>query len=132
MIYNKRILKTGALAAAVTIAFAILVFRAAEWSKGLNSEFLVLGQTSTGTSTGGSGTAGATPITKIGPQIVAGSFDGGLTKYTTVIQIVNTNTSAITVSGNFYKQNGTAASLAFTTSPSTATVTTTGEMSPFS
>jgi len=132
MIYNKRILKTGALAAAVTIAFAILVFRAAEWSKGLNSEFLVLGQTSTGTSTGGSGTTGGTTITKIVPQIVAGSFDGGLTKYTTVIQIVNTNTSAITVSGNFYKQNGTAASLAFTTSPSTATVTTTGEMSPFS
>ncbi len=131
MIYKKRILKTGALAAAVTIAFAIFVFRAAEWSKGLNSEFVVLGQTSTGTSTGGSGTTGGTTITKIVPQIVAGSFDGGLTKYTTVIQIVNTNSSAVTVSGNFYKEDGTAASLAFTTNLTAATVTS-GALTSFS
>lgn len=128
---NKRIWKTGALAAAVTVAFAIFVFRAAEWSKGLNSEFVVLGQTSTGTSTGGSGTTGGTTITKIVPQIVAGSFDGNLTEYTTVIQVVNTNSSAITVSGNFFKQDGTAASLAFTTNLTAAAVTS-GALSSFS
>ena len=129
--FNKRILKTGALAAAVTVVFAIFAFRAAEWSKGLNSEFVVLGQTSTGTSTGGSGTTGGTTITKVVPQIVAGSFDGNLTKYTTVIQVVNTGSSAVTVSGNFYKQDGTASSLAFTTNITAAAVAN-GVLSSFS
>jgi hypothetical protein len=126
MIVNKRILKTGALAAATTIAFAIFAFRAAEWSKGLNSEFVVLGQTGGGgggSSTGTSGTTAGTQLTKIVPQVVAGSFDGGLSKYSTTIEVVNTNSSAITVSGNFYSQSGSAASVAFTTNLSAASVT---------
>ena len=45
---HKRILKTGALAVAMTIVFAIFAFRAAEWTKGLDSEFIVYGQASGG------------------------------------------------------------------------------------
>ena len=52
MNYDKRILKSGTLAVAVTIAFAIFISRAAEWSKGLNSEMIVIGQS---TNSGGGG-----------------------------------------------------------------------------
>ena len=131
---NKRIWKTGAMAVAMTIAFASFAFRAAEWSKGLNSEFVVLGQTGGGTgggTIGVSGTTGGTQITKIVPQIVAGSFDGGLSKYSTTIEVVNTNSSAVTVAANFYSQTGTAASLGFVTNLPAATVNN-GVMSSFS
>src|SRR5436853_4631301 len=37
---NKRILTTGTLAAVATVIFAIIAFRTAEWSKGLNPEVL--------------------------------------------------------------------------------------------
>src|SRR5437867_1298721 len=108
MNYNKRILKTGALAAAVTVAFAVFVYRAAEWSRGLNPENLVLGQ-------GGGGVApvpaGTNTTTKIIPQIAIGSFDRGLTKYITVIQIVNSGASPVAVTGDFYKEDGSASTL---------------------
>jgi hypothetical protein len=119
---NKRIWKTGALAVAVTIVFALFAFRAADWSRGLTSGFVVLGQTSsggTGGSTGGSGSTGCTTsgsgsgaglvtITKVIPQIAAGSFDNGITNYTTVIQIVNTSGNGNIINANFYKEDGTA------------------------
>jgi hypothetical protein len=131
---NKRIWKTGAMAVAMTIVFAIFVFRAAEWSKGLNSEFVVLGQTGGtggGSPVGTSGTTGGTQITKIIPQIVAGSFDGGLSKYSTTIEIVNTNSTAVTVTANFYSQSGSASNLAFSTNLSSASVSN-GVLSSFS
>jgi len=112
---KQRILKTGALAAAVTVAFAIFVYRAAEWSKGLNWEFFVLGQSGGA----GPGTAAAPAsmgaTTKIIPQIAIGSFDRGLTKYITVIQIVNTGTSPAAVTGEFYKEDGSASTLTLET-----------------
>ena len=114
MNYNKGIWKTGALAVVVTIAFAIFVFRAADWVKGFNSEFLVYGQTS-----GGGGTIAATGtsglVTKVIPQIAVGDFGDG-TKYTTVIQIINTSSTGITVSGNFYTQLGAASPVSLRTS----------------
>src|SRR5207253_5581021 len=97
---NKRTLKTGALAIVVTVVFGIFAFRAAEWSRGLNSEFVVLGQSggTTGcTSTGSGSGTGSVLTTKVVPQIALGSFDGGLTKYSTIIQIVNTSGSAGTI-----------------------------------
>jgi hypothetical protein len=121
---NKRIWKTGGLAVVATIAFAAFAFRAAEWTKGLNSEFVVLGQTggpTGGGTTTGSGTNTATQITKIVPQIVAGNV--GTAKYTTTIEIVNPNSGPLTVSGNFYKQDGSAVSLAFTSNLTAASVT---------
>lgn len=133
--FNKRILKTGAIAVAATIVFAVFAFRVAEWSKGFNSEIVVLGQSG---GSGGGSSGGCTPSatgttstcvsgTKIIPQIAVGSFDGGLTKYRTVIQIVNPNSTAVTVSGNFYKTDGTASALTFGTNL-TAAPTVTGTL----
>jgi hypothetical protein len=104
---NKRILKTGLLAVVVTVAFAVFVFRMAEWSRGLNSDAVALGQrTGAGTCSATSTGAFAESV-KVVPQIALSSFDGGLTKYSTIIQIINTSGAAQTVSANFYKEDGT-------------------------
>src|SRR5437899_2621503 len=123
---NKRILKTGALTAAMTIVFAIFLFRAAEWTKGLNSGFIVYGQASTassGTSGTGGGSTGAS-TTKVVPQIASGNFgDLEPRNYGTVMEIVNPGTAAVTISGNFYNENGTASTLPFASNASNLTIT---------
>ena len=58
---------------------------------------------------------GGAAVTKIIPQVAVGTFDGGLTKYSTVIEIVNPNPISVTVEGNFYKEDGTAANLTLAT-----------------
>jgi hypothetical protein len=97
--YDKRILKSGAFAVGATIVFAIFISRAAEWRKGVNSERVVLGQ-------GESPGTTCSTVTKIIPQMPLGSFDKGLTKYTTIIQVVNGTNSDQPIAGNFYKQDG--------------------------
>jgi len=116
MINNKRILKTGGLWAAMVIVFAIFAYRASEWTKKVNFEFLVHGQTSTagGTTAGGGTTGGGSSITKVVAQIASGAYDPA-THFGTIIEIVNPNSSAITVSGNFYNENGTPSTLTFAT-----------------
>jgi len=104
---NGRIWKTAVLAVLVTIAFATFVFRIEEWTKGVRSGFVTLGQT-------GEPSRG-TPSTKIIPQIAAGSFDGNVTKYRTVTEIVNTGSNTISVTGNFYNSNGSLSTMALTT-----------------
>ena len=106
--YNKRIWKTAALAVAVTLVFSVFVFKFEDWTKDVNSEFVYAQSTGNG---GGTGSGGAS-VTKVIPQVAVGSYDGGLTKYITVIQVVNTGTSPISVSGNFYNTNGSASTLA--------------------
>src|ERR1041385_5319187 len=106
---NKRILKTGALAVALTVVFAIFAFRAADWTKGLNSEFIVYGQSGSGSSGGSTGIT-SNPTTKVIPQIAAGAFDVA-TYYGTVIEVSNPNSSAITVNAKFYNEDGTPATL---------------------
>lgn len=54
-------------------------------------------------------------IVQIIPQIAAGSFDSGLSKYSTVMEIVNPNSTSVTVSGNFFKEDGSASNLNYTT-----------------
>ena len=76
---NKRILKTGALAVAMTGVFAIFAFRAADWTKGLSSEFIVYGQSTGGTS---GGTTGGT-----------GGSTGSSTTSTTGAAAISTSTS---------------------------------------
>jgi hypothetical protein len=88
-------LKTGAIAAAVTIAFAIFVYGASDWMKGMRSNTATCSISAT-----------AVQPAKIIPQIVAGSFEGGPT-YITVIQIVNTSSAPQDVSAAFYKEDGT-------------------------
>jgi hypothetical protein len=126
MINNKRILKTGVLAAAMTIVFAIFAFRAAEWTKGLDSEFLVYGA-STGSSTGTTNTGGGTTVTKVIPQIAAGNYgDVEPRKYGTIIEIVNANSTPITVSGNLYTETGGPSTLVATTNLTSLLPTFTG------
>jgi hypothetical protein len=95
--YNKRILKTGLLAVVVTALFAVFMYRVAEWSNGTNAEMAGLRQTNVSCS----------QIVKVIPQMPLGSFDGGLTRYSTVIQIINTSGSAQSITADFYKEDGT-------------------------
>jgi hypothetical protein len=106
--YDKRIWTTGLLAVAITLVFALFVFNFEDWTSDFNSAFVYAQSTGTGGGTGSSGTA----LTKVIPQVAVGSYDGGLTKYITVIEIVNTGTAEISVSGNFYNTNGSASTLA--------------------
>jgi hypothetical protein len=121
MINNKRILKTGVLAAAMTIVFAIFAFRASEWTNSVSSEFLVYGaagNTGSGTTPpppgGGGTTGGGSTTTKVVAQIASGAYDAP-THYGTIIEIINPNTSAITVSGNFYNDDGSPSTLNYAT-----------------
>ena len=88
-------MKTGAIAVAVTIAFAIFVYGASDWMKGMRSDTATCSISAT-----------AVQPARIIPQIVAGSFEGGPT-YITVIQIVNTSSAPQDVSAAFYKEDGT-------------------------
>src|SRR2546422_4460538 len=58
-------------------------------------------------------------FTKIIPQIAIGSFDGGATKYSTVIEIIKSNVISVNVSANFFNEDGSATNLNFTTNSST-------------
>src|SRR2546426_2233965 len=112
---NRRILKTGALAVATTVVFAIFAFRAADWTKGLSSEFIVYGAATGGsTPTPLPPSGGGSTTSKALPQIAAGAYDSA-THYGTIIEIVNPNTSDITVGGNFYNEDGTTSTLTFAT-----------------
>jgi hypothetical protein len=106
---NKRIWKTAVMAVVVTLVFAIFVFRVEDWTKGVSTDFIVYGQ---GTAIAGSGVPGVTGTsTKVISHIPVGSFDGNVTKYRTVIQITNTGTTAVGLTGGIYKQDGTASAL---------------------
>ncbi len=120
---QRRILKTGALAIAMTVVFAIFAFRAAEWTKGLDSEFIVYGQGSGGsTGTGGTGGTGSS-TNKVVAQIASGNFgDIEPRNYGTVMEIVNPGAAAVTVSGNFYKEDGSAATVPFASNASNLTI----------
>jgi hypothetical protein len=82
----------------VTIAFAFFVSRLADWSKGMSSE--------TAASQNSPVPPCQTPLqTRVVPQMAMGLFNGGLT-YTTIVQIVNTNSTPQAISGSFFKQDG--------------------------
>ena len=49
------------------------------------------------------------------PQIAAGSFDGGVTSYNTVIQIANQTTVDVEINVEVFEQNGTPSNLTFHT-----------------
>ena len=122
MIDNKRILKTGALAVAMTVVFAIFAFRVADWTKGLSSDFVVYGQAGSGSSGGSRGTGGST--TKVVAQIASGNYgDVEPRNYATIIEIANPGTTTVTVSGNFYKETGAASDLPYTVNVTNLTIT---------
>jgi hypothetical protein len=89
----KRILTTGALAAAATLVFAIFAYRVAEWSRGTPSQAVAPEPCSP-------------TVVKVVPQVAVGSFDGGLTRYQTFVEIVNTSGMAQTITTEFFKEDG--------------------------
>ena len=105
MKFDKRIWKTAVLAIIVTMVFAVFVFRVEDWTKGLSTDFVVYGQT-TVPGTGCTCTGTSTSTARIIPQVAVGSFDSNVTKYKTVIEIVNTGTTTATLSGGLYTQAG--------------------------
>ena len=115
----KRVL-TVTLVAAGVLGFVSVV---GNWTDALDAEFLVFGQTGgTGTGSGGGGTGqtGGTTITKIIPQVAAGSFDGGATTFSTTIQVINVGTSAVSLTVDLFNQDGTPSTIPFTTTNTTA------------
>jgi len=107
----KGIWKTGVAAVAITLAAATFIMRADDWKR-LNS---------------------TVTVTRIIPQIVFGSLDGGLTRYTTYIQIINTGSATVSVNADFYKANaggvaGTPSTASFTKTVDSATTPFTGTL----
>ena len=80
----------------------------------MKPEFLVFGQTSGGTGGGGgggqTGTGGSTTLIRVIPQIAVGDLEGS-GRYSTTVQIINSGTAAVTVQGEFFKQDGTASAI---------------------
>lgn len=101
-------MKTGGAAVAVTILFGIAAYRAAEWTKTSGRESTITDQKQPAGAETNNLAAGAT--SKIIPQMVIGSFDGGLTNYSTVVEIVNTGSAEATVDFSFHKEDGSASS----------------------
>ena len=90
MNYKNKIFRSCAIAVVMVIIFPAFLSRFGEWTKGIQSSFIVYGQSNSGTSSG--------PITtKVIPQIAVGSSDGNVSKYKTVIQVVNEGSTAATV-----------------------------------
>lgn len=100
---SKRILRSGVLAVAVTLAFAFFANRVADWSRSPDAQMAAQLGTNPEPCL-----PPATEIVKVIPQLVLGSFDGGRTSYSTFILIVNTSGTAQQVSAEFYRQDGTA------------------------
>jgi hypothetical protein len=100
MTHYKDIWKTATLAAAVTILFAVLVFGLDNWLDPSGEDLVADDE-------GGNDSI----VTRIISQIAVGSYDGGITKYTTVIQIINPAASGISVSGDFYNQDGSGSTI---------------------
>lgn len=113
---DKRIWKTGVLAVVITLVAGVFVMRLEDWSKGLNSGFIAYGQTAGGGSGSGSscgsGATGTSTVcfTKTLPHMVGG---GG---YTSIVEIVNTSSSAANVTASFFNQDGTASALTYSLS----------------
>ena len=132
MKFDKRIWKTGLIAAAITLVAALFVMRLDDWSKGLTSGFIAYGQSGTGggtTSSCGSSATGTSTVcvTKTLPHLVGG---GG---YSSVIEVVNTSSTTESVSATFYTQSGSTSTATYSASLSGAAATTfTGTMAAVS
>ena len=105
----KRVL-TAALVVAGVLGFVSAV---GNWTKALDAEFLVYGQSP------GPVPPPPTTITKILPQIAAGSFDAGANSFTTIIQIINAGTSSVSLTVELFNTDGSASTVPFTTTDQT-------------
>ncbi len=111
----KRVL-AGMLVAVGILGFVSLV---GNWTNAIDGEFLVYGQSS-GVGGGGGGGGGST-VTQIIPHVAAGSFGGATETFSTIIQIINSGTTAVTLTSvELFNQDGSPSTVPFATTSSTA------------
>ena len=97
----KRVL-AGMLVAVGILGFVSLV---GNWTNAIDGEFLVYGQSSGGG--GGGGGGGGSTVTQIIPHVAAGSFGGATETFSTIIQIINSGTTAVTLTSvELFNQDG--------------------------
>jgi len=111
------------MSAVITLIAGAFVMRLDDWSRGINSEFVVHGQTAPGGggsgSTAGCGTgtsatgSSSASFSRIIPQIAVGTY--GASKYITTIQVINVGTSAVKVCGDFFQRTGIPSVTGYTT-----------------
>jgi hypothetical protein len=107
-------MKTGAAAVVATAIFAFAAFKAEEWTRSPAEEVSGINHKSDAAlAATSSHSAGST--TKVIPQVAIGSFDSGVTNYSTIVELVNTGNSDANVSGAFYKEDGDLSPVAMTT-----------------
>lgn len=115
ILYHRRLIKTGTAALIATAIFAVAVFLAAGWTKSPTRDVVAATRQSDAATAAASSSNPAASVTKIIPQVVIGSFDGGLTKYSTVVEVVNTGNTQAAITGAFYKEDGNLSPVPMTT-----------------
>ncbi|HLH31863.1 MAG TPA: hypothetical protein VKY31_11730 [Terriglobia bacterium] len=107
-------MKTGVAAGIATVVFAIVAFKAAEWTRsGVAESAAGNVKSEAAAAVAPAGPSGS--MTRIIPQAPVGSFDSGVTKYSTIVEVVNTGSSDATITGGFYKEDGDLWPVAMTT-----------------
>jgi len=109
------LIKTAAVALIATVIFAIAAFVAAEWTKSGSTDVVNASEKSDAAIAAASAAKTTSATTKIIPQVAIGSFDNGVTKYSTIVEVVNTGETDATISGAFYKEDGNFCPVAMTT-----------------
>jgi hypothetical protein len=105
VLHSKRLVKTGAAAAIATVIFVFAAVKVEEWIRSRGTEVSALNRKSDA-ALAATASASAGSATRIIPQVAIGSFDSGVTKYSTIVEVVNTGDTDATVSGAFYKEDG--------------------------
>jgi hypothetical protein len=94
--------------------FGIAAYRAAGWSSESGHDSIVTEQKQPANANVKVPPGEPAPA-KVIPQIVTGSFDAGLTKYSTVVQVINTGATDSIVDFSFYQEDGSASPLRMAT-----------------
>jgi hypothetical protein len=118
--FDKRIWKTAVLAVVITLVGWLVVMRLDDWSRGLNSQIIVYGQSGTGA--GGTGGTGHTSIVKALAHVVGGQG------YASIVEIVNTGSVAANISASFFNRDGKASTASYTLNQNGTTATFIGSM----
>jgi hypothetical protein len=111
---SNTLLKTAVAAVVATVIFAIAAFKIAGWTRSLSPNNLdAEGNRTTVSAAAATPPAGST--TRVIPQVAIGSFDGRMTTYSTIVEVVNAGTSDGVVDATFYKEDGDLSPVAMTT-----------------
>lgn len=113
--YKTRLVKTGAAAVVATVILAIAAFVAAAWTRSASEAAGPASEKSDAALAAAPAVNTTGVTTRVVPQVVLGSFDSGVTKYSTIVEVVNTAGTDATVSGAFYREEGDLSTVAMTT-----------------